>query len=206
MKKILLVLLLGALVIGCETKKNSTQELKLSKTEIELIGSNQNAGAELLVKKALLKEMDGNIYSEEQKKSLEEMKSNIELEFYLSVISQQGIVVTDEEILKVYQDNKKELKDEDLVIIFPQLKQQLINQKLALAKVRTIEKIVEKYNLNDILKSHRKENTNPKIVNQESEKESEKELVKDKDKDKVEKPNKKDKVKKSNKKVKKEEK
>ena len=195
MKKILLVLLLGALVIGCETKKNSTQELKLSKMEIELIGSNQNAGAELLVKKALLKEMDGNIYNEEQKKSLEEMKRNIELEFYLSVISQQGIVVTDEEILKVYQDNKKELKDEDLVIIFPQLKQQLINQKLALAKVKTIEKIVEKYNLNDILKSHRKENTNPKIVNQESVKELEKESVKDKDK-----------VKKSNKKVKTEEK
>ena len=171
MKKMLLLLVLAGSMIGCGKEEVKTLEVQLNQTEIELVESNPNVGAQLLVKKAILKEMEGNVYNEEQQKLLKEMKENLELEFYLSSISQDNIVVTDEEILKVYQDNSKVLKDRDIVEVFPQLKQQLINQRLGAAKINTINKIVEKYKLNDVLKSYTKVKTDKKIVKEEPKKE-----------------------------------
>ncbi len=170
MKKMLLLSVLVGSMIGCGKEETKTPVVQLNQTEIELVESNPNIGAQLLVKKAILKEMEGNVYNEEQQKLLKEMKENLELEFYLSSISQDNIVVTDGEILKVYQDNAKVLKDRDIVEVFPQLKQQLINQRLGAAKINTINKIVEKYKLNDVLKSYTKKNTSKKLVKEVSKK------------------------------------
>ena len=169
-KKMLLLSVLVGSMIGCGKEETKTPVVQLNQTEIELVESNPNIGAQLLVKKAILKEMEGNVYNEEQQKLLKEMKENLELEFYLSSISQDNIVVTDGEILKVYQDNAKVLKDRDIVEVFPQLKQQLINQRLGAAKINTINKIVEKYKLNDVLKSYTKKNTSKKLVKEVSKK------------------------------------
>ena len=63
--------------------------IKLTKKELEALGENKDAVAQLLVRKAILAEMEKKEYTEEEKKYLEEMKLNMEIEFYLNSVAQK---------------------------------------------------------------------------------------------------------------------
>ncbi len=63
--------------------------IKLTKKELEVLGENKDAIAQLLVRKAILEEMEKKEYTEEEKRYLEEMKLNMEIEFYLNSIAQK---------------------------------------------------------------------------------------------------------------------
>lgn len=69
-------------------------QIKLTKEEIEKLGENKDGIAQLLVRKAILAEMEKKKYTEEEKKYLEEMKINIEVEFYLNSIAQKAVWIT----------------------------------------------------------------------------------------------------------------
>ena len=112
--------------------------IKLTKKELETLGENKDAIAQLLVRKAILAEMEKKEYTEEEKKYLEEMKLNMEIEFYLNSIAQKTVKIYDYELLEVY----------------PQLQQALFNQKLGEEKVKVINELVEKYKINDTLKEY----------------------------------------------------
>ena len=128
--------------------------IKLTKKELEALGENKDAVAQLLVRKAILAEMENREYTEEEKKYLEEMKLNIEIEFYLNSIAQKTVQVYDYELLEVYKNNTELLKDKNTVEVYPQLQQALFNQKLGEEKVKVINEIVEKYKINDVLKEY----------------------------------------------------
>ncbi len=64
--------------------------IKLTKAELELLKDNKDGIAQLLVRKAILTEMEKKKYTEEEKKYLEEMKLNMEIEFYLNSIAQKN--------------------------------------------------------------------------------------------------------------------
>ena len=53
--------------------------IKLTKKELEVLGENKDAIAQLLVRKAILEEMEKKEYTEEEKRYLEEMKLNMEI-------------------------------------------------------------------------------------------------------------------------------
>ena len=124
------------------------------KEEIEKLGENKDGIAQLLVRKAILAEMEKKKYTEEEKKYLEEMKINIEIEFYLNSIAQKAVQIYDYELLEVYKNNSELLKDKNTVEIYPQLQQALFNKKLGEEKVKVINEIVEKYKINDVLKEY----------------------------------------------------
>ena len=128
--------------------------IKLTKEELEVLGENKDAIAQLLVRKAILNEMKTKKYTEEEKKYLEEMKLNMEIEFYLNSIAQKTVQVFDYELLEVYKDNAELLKDKNTVEVYPQLQQALFNQKLGEEKVKVINELVEKYKINDVLKEY----------------------------------------------------
>ena len=129
-------------------------QIKLTKEEIEKLGGNKDGIAQLLVRKAILAEMEKKKYTEEEKKYLEEMKINIEVEFYLNSIAQKSVQIYDYELLEIYKNNTEVLKDKNTVEIYPQLQQALFNQKLGEEKVKVINEIVEKYKINNILKEY----------------------------------------------------
>ena len=129
-------------------------QIKLTKEEIEKLGGNKDGIAQLLVRKAILAEMEKKKYTEEEKKYLEEMKINIEVEFYLNSIAQKSVQIYDYELLEIYKNNTEVLKDKNTVEIYPQLQQALFNQKLGEEKVKVINEIVEKYKINKILKEY----------------------------------------------------
>ncbi|EHO77299.1 hypothetical protein HMPREF0402_03455 [Fusobacterium ulcerans 12-1B] len=60
----------------------------------------------------------------------------------------------DYELLEVYKNNAELLKDKNTVEVYPQLQQALFNQKLGEEKVKIINKLVEKYKINDVLKEY----------------------------------------------------
>lgn len=128
--------------------------IKLTKVELELLKDNKDGIAQLLVKKAILAEMENKEYTEEERKYLEEMKLNMEIEFYLNSIAQKTVQVFDYELLEVYKNNTELLKDKNTVEVYPQLQQALFNQKLGEEKVKVINGLVEKYKINDVLKEY----------------------------------------------------
>ena len=128
--------------------------IKLTKKELETLGENKDAVAQLLVRKAILAEMENKEYTEEEKKYLEEMKLSMEIEFYLNSIAQKTVQIYDYELLEVYKSNAELLKDKNTVEVYPQLQQALFNQKLGEEKVKVINELVEKYKINDVLKEY----------------------------------------------------
>ncbi|WP_462354992.1 hypothetical protein [Fusobacterium ulcerans] len=129
-------------------------EIKLTKEELKKLNGNKDGIAQLLVRKAVLTEMENKEYTKEEKKYLEEMKLNMEIEYYLNSIGQKTVQIYDYELLEVYKNNAELLKDKNTVEIYPQLQQALFNQKLGEEKVKVINEIVEKYKINDILKEY----------------------------------------------------
>lgn len=129
-------------------------QIKLTKEEIEKLNGNKDGIAQLLVRKAILTEMEKKEYTEEEKKYLEEMNLNMEIEFYLNSIAQKTVQIYDYELLEVYKNNAELLKDKNTVEVYPQLQQALFNQKLGEEKVKVINEIVEKYKINDVLKEY----------------------------------------------------
>ena len=129
-------------------------EIKLTKEELKKLNGNKDGIAQLLVRKAVLTEMENKEYTKEEKKYLEEMKLNMEIEYYLNSIGQKTVQIYDYELLEVYKNNAELLKDKNTVEIYPQLQQALFNQKLGEEKVKVINEIVEKYKINDVLKEY----------------------------------------------------
>lgn len=164
MKKNLIIL--GAFVFllsGCGAEqKQAPKEVKISLTEQEVKDSenNSNIAAQILVKKAVLKEMENVKYTEEEKKELEEIKENIELEYFLNKKAMETANVDDMEVLQVYQNNIDKLKDADITAVLPQLKDQMLFQRREEEKVKYMNSLVEKYKLNDELKKYFPESEN----------------------------------------------
>lgn len=142
-------------------------QIKLTKEEIEKLGENKDGIAQLLVRKAILAEMENKKYTEEEKKYLEEMKINIEVEFYLNSIAQKAVQIYDYELLEVYKNNTEILKDKTIMEVYPQLQQALINQKINEGKLVAINEIIEKHKLNEILKEYTGEEKNQEIETKE---------------------------------------
>lgn len=162
MKKQLLLLsaVFVLLMAGCETNGNTkttaskANPVVLTEAEIKEIGTDSNAAAQLLVKKAILKEMSESNYTEQEKKELDEIKENIEMEYFLNKKASESAAVDDMEVLQVYQDNLDKLKDSDIVQVLPQLKNQMLLQRREEAKVNYMNSLVEKYDLNSEIKKH----------------------------------------------------
>lgn len=128
--------------------------IRLTEKELNNVKENKDAIAQLLVKKAILNEIKEKKYNDEEKKSLEELKTNIEIEFYLTSIAQNNITISNYEILEIYKNNSETLKDKPVAEIYPQLQQALINKKVNENKLGVINEIIERYKVNEILKEY----------------------------------------------------
>ena len=156
-KQLLLSMIFVLLMAGCGANGSANtatkvQPITLTETEMKEVGTNSNAAAQLLVRKAILKEMGENKYTEQEKKELEEIKKNVELEYFLNKKAMESVKVDDMEVLQVYQNNIDKLKDTDIVQVLPQLKDQMLLQRREEAKVNYMNSLVEKYDLNSEIK------------------------------------------------------
>lgn len=113
-----------------------------------------NTKAQLLVRKAVLNEMGKTEFTEEQTKKLNELKKNLEIEFFLEIQAAKNIQIKDYEVLELYKENAEKLKDANIVEVFPRLQDALYIQKLTEGKKRVLNSYIEEYDLNNELKKY----------------------------------------------------
>ena len=168
--KIKLAILSAALLFaaaGCgndtTAKKTTAAEKPAVKTDITLTQEevtntvgNANIGAQLLVRKAIISEMEANKYSPEEQKELDNAIENLKVEFFLNRTASKRVAVTDEEVLATYKENGEKLKNIDIEVVFPQIKQEIFLYKVNNEKVAYMNSLVEKYKLNDRIKEYYK--------------------------------------------------
>lgn len=155
MKKYLILSSLLFILMGCSAvspKKNI--EIKLTQEDLKTAGNNKNIGASILVKKSILKEMSEYKYTPEEEKALEDALENVQIEFYLNNLASKKVTVTDEEVLKVYNNNIKKLKNMDKNTLLTQIKHQLFLQKVSDEKTEYMNSLVNKYDLNTLLNEY----------------------------------------------------
>ena len=148
MRKYILLGILSVVLIGCS---NTSSKIELTPSEIREVENNQNEIAGILIKKAILKDMNGYKYDRE---AWDEAKENLEIEFYLNRLATKRAKVTDEQVINIYEANKVQLKNISPEIALPQIKEQLLLQQVNFEKINYINSLIEKYNLNDIFKSY----------------------------------------------------
>lgn len=155
MKKYLVFATLLVTLMGCSAvSPKKAVDIKLTQEELTQVGNNKNLAASILVKKSILKEMSEYKYTSEEKKSLAEAIENTQLEFYLNNLASKKVIVTDEEVLKVYNDNADKLKNMDPQQVLPQIKQQLLLHKIPNERTNYLNSLVDKYDLNNLLNSY----------------------------------------------------
>ena len=158
-KQILMLSAFVFLFVACENKQEVKESPKasnivLTEEEVKSSENNSDIGAQILVRKAILKEMDEEKYTPEEKKELEEIKKNVEMDYFLNKKAMETTNVDDMEVLEVYQNNIEKLKDGDITLILPKLKEQMILQRREEEKIKYMNSLVEKYNLNEELRKH----------------------------------------------------
>lgn len=178
MKKLIILSIILSLFSACnqttsQQSKNQNIKLELTQDELASIGNNSNAGASLLVRKAVEKEMVSNKYTPEEEKELEKAIENLKIEFFLNRKASKNTQVTDVEVLQVYKDNAEKLKDADIVQVLPEIKNKIFLQKVGEEKIKYMNSLVEKYDLNSILKKYFPEIEKKEEVTKEENKELE---------------------------------
>ncbi|MGF6905670.1 hypothetical protein [Fusobacterium sp. PH5-44] len=128
--------------------------IKLDSIELEKVKGNANSVAQALVKKAIEEEMKIRPFSEEELGALSEMKKNVEIEYFLNLLAQNKITVSEVEILEAYKNNLAAFGDKNVTEIYSQLHQLVFNQKLGAEKATIVNNLVSKYGLNDVLKEY----------------------------------------------------
>lgn len=159
MKKLIILSIVLAIFSACNQTTSSQvkkQNIKLELTQDELasIGNNSNAGASILVRKAIEKEMANYKYTPEEEKELEKAIENVKMEFFLNRTASKNTHVADVEVLQVYKDNADKLKDADIIQVLPEIKNQIFLQRVGEEKIKYMNSLVEKYDLNTILKKY----------------------------------------------------
>lgn len=159
MKKIIILAVIFSLVSACNQASvsqtgNKDINFELTQDELQSIGNDSTKGASILVKKAIKKEMMEYQYTLDEKKELEKAIEDLKMEFFLNRIASKNTYISDTEVLQLYKDNVEKLKDTDIVQILPEIKNQLFLQKVGNEKVKYMNSLVEKYDLNTVLEKY----------------------------------------------------
>lgn len=159
MKKFIILFIIIFLISACNQtqsfqEKKENIKLELTQDELASIGENSNVGASLLVRKAIEKEMANYQYTLEEKKELDKAIENLKIEFFLNRIASKNTQINDSEVLQVYKENSEKLKEVDIVQLLPKIKNQLFLQKVGEEKIKYMNSLVEKYDLNVLLKKY----------------------------------------------------
>lgn len=163
-KNIITILAMSLLLLGCNDgkkqekntneaiiKKPVVKNINLTEEELKETKDNPTMGAQVLVRKALLSEAEKEKYTDAEKKDLDFLKKNVEIEYFLNKKAGENINVSDAEVLKVYDQNKEKLKNVTKEQAIPYLKEQIFLSKREGEKTDYINAVIVDYNLNNKL-------------------------------------------------------
>lgn len=149
-KQLLLLLITASILIGCEKTADTSVKKEVSLTEKELkeINGNPTTAAQMLVRKAILNEVKGEKYTEEEKKSIDIIKENVEIEYFLNKKAQEVVIIDNNEIAKLYENNKENFKNVSKEQALAYLKEQVFLHRMDAEKTKYINILITDYGLN----------------------------------------------------------
>lgn len=154
LKKIIWIFILGIVIVGCNSNKDNSikKEEKIILTEEEK-KQDKDEIARILIYKALLIEAENAQYTPEEIENIKKTQESTKINYFVDREVKSKIVVTDKEVQDYYEKNKKKFDDKTLEETLPLLYQNLAAEKYAKAQIDYYNFIIEKYKLNDILKT-----------------------------------------------------
>lgn len=153
-KRIICVFILGVIMVGCDSTKDTSvkKEEKITLTDKEK-QLDKDEIAKILVYKALVIEADNAQYTPEEIESIKKAQENLKVNYFVERELKSKTAVTDKEVQDYYEKNKERYNDKTLEETLPLLYQNLANEKFTKAQVDYYNSVIEKYKLNDILKA-----------------------------------------------------
>lgn len=153
-KRIIYIFVLGITMMGCDSAKDTPvkKEEKITLTDKEK-QLNKDEIAKILVYKALVIEADNAQYTPEEIESIKKAQENLKVNYFVERELKSKTVVTDKEVQDYYEKHKVKYDDKTLKETLPLLYQNLANEKFIKAQVDYYNSVIEKYELNDILKA-----------------------------------------------------
>lgn len=154
LKKIIWIFMLGIIIVGCNSNKDNSikKEEKIVLTDEEK-KQDKDEIARILIYKALLIEAENAQYTSEEIENIKKMQESAKINYFVDREVKLKTAVTDKEIQDYYEKNKKKFDDKTLEETLPLLYQNLAAEKYTKAQVDYYNFIIEKYKLNDILKT-----------------------------------------------------
>ena len=154
LKKIIWIFILGIVIVGCNSNKDNSikKEEKIVLTDEEK-KQDKDEIARILIYKALLIEAENAQYTPEEIENIKKMQESAKINYFVDREVKLKTAVTDKEIQDYYEKNKKKFDDKTLEETLPLLYQNLAAEKYTKAQVDYYNFIIEKYKLNDILKT-----------------------------------------------------
>lgn len=148
-KNLILITALSLAMVACDNPKNN---FNFTKEEKEIIKDDPNLAAQILVRKAVIKELSQTQFTSEEKKNLELVKEEAAINFFLQNKLGKNIQVSQEEVINFYNENKNIMNERKLEEIAENIANTILVRKQNEALANYYNSLVEKYNLNDILK------------------------------------------------------
>lgn len=155
LKKFFVLSFLSLILISCGGNSVDSSPLKLNKRDKELANGNSDVAAEILIKKAILKEAKKEKLTDEEQYNLDLAKQEVEVSFYLQKKfdkeSGQAFVVNEEEAKKYYDEHKSEIGNVSFETIKEAIENEIIIQRQAEISYKYYDSLAKKYKINDIL-------------------------------------------------------
>lgn len=148
-KNLILITILSFIFIACGNPKNN---FNFTKEEKEIVKDDPNLAAQILVRKAVAKELAQATFTSEEKKNLELVKEEAAINFFLQNKLGKNIQVSQEEVINFYNENKSLTNGRKLEDIAESIANTILVRKQNEALANYYNTLVEKYKLNDILK------------------------------------------------------
>ena len=148
-KNLILIVVLSLAIVACDNPKNN---FNFTKEEKEIIKDDPNLAAQILVRKAVVKELAHTEFTSEEKKNLELVKEEAAINFFLQNKLGKNIQVSQEEVVNFYNENKNVMNERKLEEIAESIANTILVRKQNEALASYYNSLVDKYKLNDILK------------------------------------------------------
>lgn len=149
-KKVLVSLSL-LMFIGCGAAYGTKEDkVKLTKEELKVAGNDKKKMLESLLSKASYKEAFTSAKNNpEIKEKLDSLEREIVNDYYILYMAGQNVKVTEEEIVKIYDENKADLEGKKLEEVRGAIEELIGRAKLSQEVVKTITEIKDKYKIGE---------------------------------------------------------
>ncbi|RRD39539.1 viral A-type inclusion protein [Leptotrichia sp. OH3620_COT-345] len=130
------------------------ETVEITKKEILFSQGNPDVIRNIILNKIVTEKAKENDFEKKEKNSLKIIKDNVLLNYYIDLEVRKKVQVTHEEIVNIYEAEKGKLGNVTPNDAYNQIANGLLNNKANEERTNVINKIVEEYKIDDLVKEN----------------------------------------------------